>query len=101
MKNHAIDLSALGRSGVPEEEPTDCSLRVENLQLFYNQDAQALSDINLDIPKRRVTAFIGPSGCGKSSLLRCLNRMNDLVDGCRIEGKIFWKATTYTRRLLR
>ena len=89
MKHHAIDLSALDRSGLQTEASTDCSLRVENLQLYYNNDTQALSDINLEIPKKRVTAFIGPSGCGKSSLLRCFNRMNDLVDGCKIDGKIF------------
>ncbi|MDP4916532.1 MAG: ATP-binding cassette domain-containing protein, partial [Haliea sp.] len=61
---------------------------MENLNLFYNQRSQALFDINLEIPRQRVTAFIGPSGCGKSSLLRCINRMNDLVDGCRIEGRL-------------
>lgn len=89
MKHHAIDLSALDRSSIQTPLPSDCSLKVEGLQLYYNQTTQALSDINLEIPKRRVTAFIGPSGCGKSSLLRCLNRMNDLVDGCKIDGKIF------------
>jgi len=63
------------------------TLRVENLNLFYG-DTQALKNVNMDIPKQRVTAFIGPSGCGKSTLLRCFNRMNDLVDICRVEGKI-------------
>ncbi|MCH8542123.1 MAG: phosphate ABC transporter ATP-binding protein PstB [Alcanivorax sp.] len=60
---------------------------VQHLNLFYGND-QALKDINLVIPEKKVTAFIGPSGCGKSTLLRCFNRMNDLVDICRIEGKI-------------
>ncbi|MEH6591502.1 MAG: phosphate ABC transporter ATP-binding protein PstB [Halioglobus sp.] len=69
-------------------QPVQTSLKVENLKLFYNQNTQALHDINLEIPRQRVTAFIGPSGCGKSSLLRCFNRMNDLVDGCRVEGSI-------------
>lgn len=55
---------------------------------FYYGTAQALFDINLDIPAKNVTAFIGPSGCGKSTFLRCLNRMNDLVDGARMEGRI-------------
>ena len=88
MANHAIDISALNRAQTTGTGPSQNSLRVEGLQLFYNQDTQALHDINLDIQKKRVTAFIGPSGCGKSSLLRCFNRMNDLVDGCKIEGKI-------------
>lgn len=61
--------------------------KVENLDLFYG-DFQALKNITMDIPSKQVTAFIGPSGCGKSTFLRCLNRMNDLVDGCRIDGKI-------------
>ncbi len=62
-------------------------LAVRDLNLFYG-DKQALNEINLSIPRRRVTAFIGPSGCGKSTLLRCFNRMNDLVDGCVISGTI-------------
>ncbi len=88
MQSHAIDIKALNRGLVENDAPAVSSLRVEALQLFYNQDSQALHDINLEIPRQRVTAFIGPSGCGKSSLLRCFNRMNDLVDGCRIEGSI-------------
>ncbi|WP_339899779.1 phosphate ABC transporter ATP-binding protein PstB [uncultured Gilvimarinus sp.] len=62
-------------------------LEVEDLKLYYGND-QALKNISLKIPEKKVTAFIGPSGCGKSTLLRCFNRMNDLVDSCRIEGKI-------------
>ncbi|HMY82510.1 MAG TPA: phosphate ABC transporter ATP-binding protein PstB, partial [Agitococcus sp.] len=65
----------------------DICLQTQNLNLFYGQK-QALFDINMTIPRKRVTAFIGPSGCGKSTLLRTFNRMNDLVDGCRIDGKI-------------
>ncbi|MEZ5555577.1 phosphate ABC transporter ATP-binding protein PstB [Haliea sp.] len=73
---------------------------MENLNLFYNQNAQALFDINLEIPKQRVTAFIGPSGCGKSSLLRCINRMNDLVDGCRVQGRLLLdNEDVYDRRV--
>ena len=52
---------------------------------------QALKNINLDLYKNQVTAFIGPSGCGKSTLLRCLNRMNDLIEGCKVEGKILYE----------
>lgn len=62
-------------------------LETKNLNLFYG-NKQALFDVNLSIPKNRVTAFIGPSGCGKSTLLRTFNRMNDLVDGCKIDGQI-------------
>ncbi|WP_348734177.1 phosphate ABC transporter ATP-binding protein PstB [Rheinheimera texasensis] len=62
-------------------------LEVNDLRLYYGE-SQALKTINMQIPEKRVTAFIGPSGCGKSTLLRCFNRMNDLVDICRIEGKI-------------
>ena len=56
---------------------------IQNLDFFYDQ-TQALQDINLQIQEKRVTAFIGPSGCGKTTLLRCLNRMNDLIDGTRL-----------------
>ncbi|WP_462180755.1 phosphate ABC transporter ATP-binding protein PstB [Pseudoalteromonas gelatinilytica] len=63
------------------------ALEIKNLNLYYG-DKQALSGVNMNIPKGQVTAFIGPSGCGKSTLLRCINRMNDLVDSCRIEGEI-------------
>ncbi len=60
---------------------------VRNLDLFYGEK-QALKDINLDIYKNKVTALIGPSGCGKSTFLRCLDRMNDLVEGCKVIGQI-------------
>jgi len=66
----------------------EIAMEVKNLNLYYNQEKRALNGINMQIPKRAVTAFIGPSGCGKSTLLRCFNRMNDLVDGVRIEGEI-------------
>ena len=63
------------------------AIEVDDLSLFYGEK-QALHNINLKIPEKKVTAFIGPSGCGKSTLLRCFNRMNDLVDIARIEGAI-------------
>lgn len=63
-------------------------IRIENLNLYYNT-FQALKNVNLDINTNEITAFIGPSGCGKSTLLKSINRMNDLIDGCRIDGKIF------------
>ena len=60
---------------------------VKDLDLYYG-DFQALKKINIDIYENEVTAFIGPSGCGKSTFLRCLNRMNDLIDSVRIEGTL-------------
>ncbi|MBQ3615498.1 MAG: phosphate ABC transporter ATP-binding protein [Firmicutes bacterium] len=62
-------------------------ITINNMNLFYG-DFQALKNINLTIPEKEITAFIGPSGCGKSTLLKSLNRMNDLVEGCRITGDI-------------
>ncbi|MBX2990509.1 MAG: phosphate ABC transporter ATP-binding protein [Bacteroidetes bacterium] len=63
-------------------------IRTQNLNLHYGPK-QALKDISIDIPVRRVTAFIGPSGCGKSTYLRSLNRMNDLIDDVTIDGKVY------------
>lgn len=63
-------------------------IRVRDFNFFYNGTHQVLFDLNLDIPERKVTAFIGPSGCGKSTLLRNINRMNDLIEGIRHEGDI-------------
>ncbi len=60
---------------------------IRNLDLFYDK-TQALKNINMDIRPNQITAMIGPSGCGKSTLLRTLNRMNDLVEGCRVQGKV-------------
>ena len=62
-------------------------ITVENLNLHYGEN-HALKDVNMEIADHAITAFIGPSGCGKSTFLRCLNRMNDLVEGCRVEGKV-------------
>ena len=62
-------------------------IKASNLNLWYGTN-HALKDINLSLPKKEITALIGPSGCGKSTFLKTLNRMNDLVEGCRIEGLI-------------
>ncbi len=85
---HAVQFEALNRSFETRNlaQETPC-LKVEHLNLYY-AEKQAMSDINIVIPKKRVSAFIGPSGCGKSTLLRCFNRMNDLIDIFRIEGLI-------------
>jgi phosphate transport system ATP-binding protein len=66
-------------------------LSIDHLSLWYGQK-QALKDITLCIPEKKITAFIGPSGCGKSTLLRCINRLNDLVDGVRTEGEILFEG---------
>ncbi len=62
-------------------------MTIHNVNLFYG-DFHALKNVDLDIPEKEITAFIGPSGCGKSTLLKSLNRMNDLVEGCKITGDI-------------
>lgn len=61
------------------------NISVKNANLWYGS-FQALKNINVEIPEKQVTAFIGPSGCGKSTFLKCFNRMNDLIEGCRVEG---------------
>ncbi|ARU58775.1 phosphate transporter ATP-binding protein [Oleiphilus messinensis] len=87
-RTHAIDISAINSSTEQLKlENEKIALEVKNLELYYGEK-RALHGINMQIPEKRVTAFIGPSGCGKSTLLRCFNRMNDLVDGCRIEGEV-------------
>lgn len=63
----------------------DGNISVKNANLWYGS-FQALKNVSVEIPEKKVTAFIGPSGCGKSTFLKCFNRMNDLVDGCKIEG---------------
>lgn len=68
-------------------EENDFDISVIKFNLYYN-DFQALKNINIDIHENEVTALIGPSGCGKSTFLKSINRMNDLIDSCRIEGKI-------------
>lgn len=65
-------------------------LNLRYLNVYY-RTFRAVKDINLDIPKNKITAFIGPSGCGKSTVLRAINRMNDLVDGTRTEGEIIFQ----------
>jgi phosphate transport system ATP-binding protein len=66
----------------------DIKVKVKDLSLYYGTN-QALKKISMDIPEKKVTAFIGPSGCGKSTFLRTLNRMNDLIDNVTIEGEVY------------
>jgi len=85
MSSVNVSLDRENRGLTLEQE--DVAIDVRNWNLYYGQK-QALKNVNMSLPEKRVTAFIGPSGCGKSTLLRCFNRMNDLVDGVRVEGSI-------------
>lgn len=64
---------------------------VEDLHLYYGE-TEALKGVNIAIPEKTIVSLIGPSGCGKSTFLRCLNRMNDLIPSCRVEGRILYKG---------
>ncbi len=66
---------------------TPTKVAARDINVFYG-DKQALFDVSIDVPDRAVTAFIGPSGCGKTTFLRCINRMNDTIDGCRVAGSL-------------
>lgn len=77
------------RSNSQTVNSTETVLRTRNVDVYYGS-FRALRDINMDIAKNRITAFIGPSGCGKSTLLRCFNRLNDLIESFRAEGKIYY-----------
>lgn len=73
--------------GAMETVLAKSKMSAKNVDVFYGEK-QALFEIDLEVPERSVTALIGPSGCGKSTFLRCLNRMNDTIDGCRVRGDI-------------
>jgi phosphate transport system ATP-binding protein len=93
---------ATGAAPAPEHSAADdpalnpeireAILEIQGLNLWYG-DKQALFDISMRIPKKKITAYIGPSGCGKSTLLRCINRLNDLIDGVRIAGEIRFEGS--------
>jgi len=73
------------------KETIDEAITIKNLDIYYD-DNQAIKDVSLKIPSKKITAFIGPSGCGKSTLLRAINRMNDEINSCKMEGEIFWRG---------
>jgi len=93
--NFEIPSLTLGKSTTDtlsaSSEEDSYALEVRNLHVYYG-DFRAVKDINLKLPKRKITAFIGPSGCGKSTLLRTFNRMNDLIPGVRVEGEILFNG---------
>ena len=79
-------------SGLPADAPaapTPIVLAAHHLNVWYGTSL-ALKDVTIEIPRNRITALIGPSGCGKSTFLRCFNRMNDLIPGARMEGKVLF-----------
>ena len=87
MERQATEKANISEAAEPAAADTNGIIKVQNVNLFYAA-FQALKDINLVINKNEITAFIGPSGCGKTTLLKCFNRMNDLVEGCKINGTI-------------
>ncbi len=82
-----VDIAVPARAEAPSAAGHKTKMAVHGLDLYYGQ-FHALHSIDMDIPENQITSFIGPSGCGKSTLLRTLNRMNDMVEGCRIEGSV-------------
>ena len=87
--------SASPPSAAPEPEgqpfPPEIVFRVEDLNCYYGSD-RAVRDVTMDIAEREITAMIGPSGCGKTTVLRCFNRMNDLIEGARAEGTLLFRG---------
>jgi phosphate transport system ATP-binding protein len=80
------------QTGATTAETADTIIRSRGLDVYYGND-QAIRDVSLAIPEQRVTAIIGPSGCGKSTFLRSINRMNDGIDACRVEGELRFRGT--------
>src|SRR3546814_1619871 len=78
---------APGSGAAPAPAAPGIKAEAQDVSVYYG-DKQALHDVSIRIPENRVTAFIGPSGCGKSTFLRCINRMNDTIDICRVTGRI-------------
>lgn len=83
----SVDMTNEQVATMQPSKSADIKMRGKKVNVFYG-DKQALFDVDLDVPSRQVTALIGPSGCGKSTFLRCLNRMNDTIDICRVSGDI-------------
>lgn len=79
-------LESIGESGI-RHQATPTKMSVKELDLYYG-NFQALQSVSLEMPSNQVTALIGPSGCGKSTFIKTLNRMNDLIEGCRVEGEV-------------
>jgi len=82
-----VETDVAGAATETDQAAADTIIRSRDLDVFYGAE-RALDSIDIDIPENRVTAIIGPSGCGKSTFLRCVNRMNDRIDNCRVEGEL-------------
>jgi len=87
-----IDVAQARRESRPDPTERDVVFDVQDLSVRYGRGTVAISGVDLDIYRNLITAVIGPSGCGKSTFIRCLNRMNDLVPGAKIEGKILYQG---------
>jgi phosphate transport system ATP-binding protein len=87
-----MDVTAGTAEGTAETGAAETVIETRNLDVYYGE-TRALQDVTMDIHRREVTAIIGPSGCGKSTYLRCLNRMNDLVEAATIEGEVHFDGT--------
>lgn len=83
--------------GAPEDEAFESVIDLKNLNVFYG-NFHAVNNVNLGIKKNSITSFIGPSGCGKSTVLRCINRMNDLIPSARVEGQILYQGQDLNAR---
>ncbi|MFC7134268.1 MULTISPECIES: phosphate ABC transporter ATP-binding protein PstB [Salinibaculum] len=89
LVDSSIDVE--GRSESASTATARSVIEARHLDVFYD-DVQALDDVSMEIPAKQVTAMIGPSGCGKSTFLRCINRMNDLIDTARVEGELYFEG---------
>ncbi|HDU1200302.1 TPA: ATP-binding cassette domain-containing protein, partial [Listeria monocytogenes] len=81
----------------PDPHSLPAAMATEDLHVYYG-DNHAIKGVDLTFPENKVTALIGPSGCGKSTYLRALNRMNDEIDGCRMEGQILYDGININRK---
>jgi phosphate transport system ATP-binding protein len=86
-----------GASAVDTYPPDDAIISIRDLNIYYG-DFHAVSSVGFDVPKNKITALIGPSGCGKSTVLRCINRMNDLIPGARVDGQINYSGVDLNSR---
>ena len=87
VERETVDTQTVVKKTVGQPLCENAKLSMRNVNVFYGE-AQAIHDVNLDIGRNEVVAMIGPSGCGKSTFLRCLNRMNDTIEGCRVDGDL-------------
>lgn len=92
MKDKSQSTDAVKSKTTTTTGKPEYTFEVEGLDLYYDMTHQALKKITMDIQKNQITALIGPSGCGKSTFIKTLNRMNDFVEGCRVEGKLLFEG---------